>query len=132
MMSFTWRSRKAVSYESVSWHESQAVPGVRFAVRKVSLASRLELLDKVRELCLQNEFLRAGDLADQGKAAVSDLLVDRLYLEWGVAALEGLEIDGSPATITSLVESGPETLAEEMIERIRFELGLTEDERKNS
>jgi hypothetical protein len=87
---------------------------------------------RVRELCLRHEFLRAGDTVDQSEAAMGDLLVRKLYLEWGLAAVYGLSIDGQTATVDALIQKGPEELAEEVAEQIRHELGLTEQERKNS
>jgi hypothetical protein len=86
----------------------------------------------VRELTLRYEFLRAGDAAEQLEATLSDLLVRKLYLEWGLAAIEGLCIDGQSATIASTIESGPESLADEIVAAIRAESGLSDDERKNS
>lgn len=133
MMNFTWPSRKGpAAYRSVRWQDSQSTPGVRFAVRRVSLESKLQLVKQVRELCLKHEFLRAGDSAEQSEAAIGDLLVKKLYLEWGLAAVQGLTIDGKAATVATLIGSGPEELANEIAEEIRHELGLTEQERKNS
>jgi hypothetical protein len=132
MMNFISRLRNSAStYESVGWHDSQTAPGVRFAVRKVSLGRRIELVRQVRELCLRHEFLRAGDTTEQSEATVGDLLVRKLYLEWGLAGLEGLSIDGQAATVDTFIQTGPEELADEVVERIRHELGLTEQERKN-
>lgn len=132
MMNFTWRSPKRTVYESVQWHQSQVITGVRFAVRKISLASRLELIKKIRDLCLKHEFLRSGDRTEQSEGTLADLLVEKLYLEWGLLAIKGLTIDGAAATIDSLIQSGPEVLTDEIVARIRFELGLSEDEIKNS
>lgn len=131
MMNFTWPSRRQTAYQSIRWHDSQTTPQVSFAVRKVSLANRLELIKQIRELCVRHEFLRAGDTSEQSEAAESDLVMKKLYLEWGLAAIRGLMIDGKPATVDSLVSSGPEDLADEIIEHVRHELGLTEQERKN-
>jgi hypothetical protein len=86
----------------------------------------------MRELILKNEFLRAGDSADKLQASLSDLLARRLYLEWGLAEIQGLLIDGSEADIDLLICRGPEGLIEEIISQIESESGLTEDERKNS
>jgi hypothetical protein len=104
---------------------------VRFAVRRISLAQRIELTRQVRELILKNEFLRAGATPDQLEAALSELLARRLYVEWGLAAIEGLTIDGSAATVESLIEKGPEKLTEEIATSILSELALSEQETKN-
>ncbi|HMF74213.1 MAG TPA: hypothetical protein VK604_00985 [Bryobacteraceae bacterium] len=123
---------KNLSYSSLSWRESETMPPVRFAVRRISLAHRLELTKQVRELTLRYEFLNAGETSDQLEAALSDLLVRKLYIEWGLAEIVGLVIDGEAATASLLIQKGPEDLAGEIISAIREEIELSEDERKNS
>jgi hypothetical protein len=108
------------------------MPGVRFAIRRVSLRQRIELNHRVRELTLKNEFLRAGDTEDQLEAALSDLLVTKLYLEWGLASIDGLLIDGETPSAAVLIAKGPESLAAEIAAAIHTESTLTDDERKNS
>jgi hypothetical protein len=130
-MKLTSPSPKEVSYSSLSWHESKTVEGVRFAIRRVSLAQRLQLNQRVRELTLQHEFLKAGPTTDQLEAAWADLLVRKLYVEWGLAGLEGLSIDGDTATVELLIDKGPEALVEEVVSAIQDEIGLSEEERKN-
>lgn len=132
MMNFILRSPKTVSYESVVWCDSHTLPNVSFAVRRISLANKIELIKQLRELCLRDEFLRAGEAAEQSEAKINDLLVKKLYLEWGLSAIRGLKIDGRAAGVELLIKDGPEVLSEEIVERIRLELGLTEQERKNS
>ena len=63
---------------------------------------------------------------------MSDLLANKLYLEWGLTRLDGLLIDGRAATTELLIEKGPSELADEIIEVIRSGIGLSDDERKNS
>jgi len=130
-MKFLLRLRKP-DHSSVAWHESRSISGVRFAIRHISLAQRIELTKSVRELALRYEFLKSGEPSDQLEASLSDLLVRKLYIEWGLAALEGLRIDGKQATPALLIDSGPERLSDEVIEKIRAELELSEQERKNS
>jgi hypothetical protein len=122
---------KRSGYSSLSWHESQAVKGVRFATRRISLSQRIELTKRVRELTLRHEFMKSGDASDQLEAALSDLLVRKLYLEWGLIQVEGLAIDGQHATASQLIEKGPEQLSDEIIAALRAEIGLSEEERKN-
>lgn len=131
-MSFISRLRKAPEYSSVIWHDSSAVPGVRFAIKRISLAQRIELVKNVRELTLRFEFLKSGEIGDQLQASLSDLLVRKLYIEWGLAAMTGLRIDGESATPAMLIENGPDRLSDEVIDKIRAELELSEQERKNS
>ncbi len=49
----------------------------------------------------------------------------------GWRAVEGLIIDGEAATVTQLLEKGPEDLAREIVGAIREQCGLSEAERKN-
>ncbi len=120
-----------IDHSSISWHASKSEPGVKFAIRRVSLRQRIELNERVRELTLKYEFLKAGDLSDQLEAALSDLLAAKLYIEWGLEALEGLSINGEKATAESLIADGPECLADEIVQTMQAELALTDDERKN-
>jgi hypothetical protein len=98
----------------------------------MSLARRIGLARKIREAGRRLEFLEAGgDVREKLDAAVLQGEVDRAYLEWGLEAIEGLEIDGEAATPESLIEKGPMRLAAEILSRIRSECGLSESERKN-
>ncbi len=118
-------------YLSVVWHESQTIPSVRFATRRVSLAKRIELTRRVRELTLRYEFLRAGEVTDQLEASLSEMLVQQLLIEWGLVEITGLTIDGEAGTGKVLIENGPETLTEEIAAAVRQEIELSENERKN-
>jgi hypothetical protein len=80
---------------------------------------------------MRNEFLRAGDAPEQLEASLADLLVRRLYIEWGLAELTGLSVDEEPATVEVLIDKGPEALADEIISAVREQLSLSEEERKN-
>ncbi len=132
MMKSLLRSHNQTDYASVVWHQSRCLERVRFAVRRPSLAQRIELTGQVRELTLKHEFLKAGNASDQIEAALSELLVHKLYVEWGLAEIQGLKIDGNPAATENLIERGPEELIQEIVTAIKAECGLTEDERKNS
>ena len=125
------RQQDPGSFSSISWHASCVMEGVRFALRRVSLGQRMELTKRIIELMVQHDFLKAGGPADQLQAALSDLLVSKLYLEWGLAQVEGLIIDGQAATAELLIEKGPEDLASEIIAVLKQEAGLNEEERKN-
>lgn len=123
---------EANKYTSLIWHASTTFEGVRYAVRRISLAQRIELMRQVRELTLRNEFLRGGATTDQLEAGLGELLARRVYVEWGLAAIEGLAIDGNAASPESLIEKGPEKLTEEIANSILSELTISEQERKNS
>lgn len=132
MMRFTSHSRKETNYASVIWHESKTIGGVRYATRRVSLQQRIELASKIREIVLRHEFLKAGDPGDQLEVTLGELLVRKLYIEWGLQEIEGLAIDGEPATVESIVAKGPEALTDEIVTSIRGQLELSGEERKNS
>lgn len=124
-----WLNRHC--YESMVWFASESFPGVEFSLRKVSLAQRLDLVSRVRELTLKNEYLQAGKLADQLEAGMADLMVRKLYLEWAVAEVKGLKINGKSASLSDLVDRGPESLVNEIGQTIGEHLELSETERKN-
>ena len=123
---------KRTDYKSLVWYESRCCAPARFAVRRPSLAQRIDLSARVRDLTLQHEFLRAGDLPNQLDASLGQQMVRKLYLEWGLGEVKGITIDGCAPTTALLIERGPEPLVEEIIAAIKAESGLTEDERKNS
>jgi len=132
MMKFISRWRNAAtSYQSLLWLESETIPGVEFSIRKMSLAQRIELSSRIRELTLRNEFLRSGQPSGQLEAHLADLLVQKLYVEWAVIDLKGLHIDGHPASLKDLIDHGPEALVREMAESISAHLELSDAERKN-
>jgi len=118
-------------YLTINWHDSQTLPGVRYGIRRVSLAQRIELTGRARELTQRYEFLRSGDATDQLEASLADLLTRKLYLEWGLAGVCNLTIDGEAATVGTVVEKGPEALSNEIVAAIQAELSLSEEERKN-
>ena len=125
-------SRSGDRWESVEWFEALARPGVRCGIARVSFGRRIELARRIREVGRRAEFLSAGGEArDKIEAAVVAAEIDRAYLDWGWAAVEGLEIDGHPATPAMAIELGPVELAMEVLARIKRECGLTDDERKN-
>jgi len=121
-------------YESTVQIDSETHPGVSFQVRRMSFGRRIELTRRLRELLGKLEFLEAGDggSANEAEAALLGGEIDREHLRWGLASIEGLEIDGEPATPESLIESGPEDLLREALGAVRRQAGLSEEERKNS
>jgi len=120
------------SHTSGPWFDSQECPGVRYQVARVSVARRIELARKIRDIGRKIEFLEAGkDPREKIEAAVLEAEVEQAYLEWGLLELEGLSIDGEAATPQLLIQRGPLTLTNEILGRIKAECGLNEQERKN-
>ena len=124
--------RARARHESGAWWEAEGTAGVRYRVRRISVARKIELARKIREIGRGVEFLEAsGDAREKLEAVVLAGEIDRAYLEWGLEAVEGLTIDGEAATPETLIERGPLGLAMEILARIKSECGLSENERKN-
>jgi hypothetical protein len=121
-----------MEYTSVIQKESSVAPGVSYSIARVSFGRRAALLGRIRDLVSKVEFLEAGEnFREKMEAAALRMQIERLYLEWGLVEVRGLELDGQPATPESLVEKGPEDLSREILAAIKAEFGLTEEERKN-
>ena len=132
MTNFTSHSDEATEYTSTVTIDSSIHPRVRFTIRRMSFTRRCELLRQIREIAGKAEFLQAGeDFGERVEAGLLSCEVEKLYLRWGLAKIEGLTIDGAAATVETLIESGPEPFAKEIVGAIQRECGLTEDERKN-
>jgi hypothetical protein len=119
-------------YESVVSIDSKTMPGVRFAIHRISFGRRMELSRRVRELSRKAEFLEAGtETHEKIEANILAQEIDAMYLHWGLLSIEALIIDGEPATATRLLEKGPEDLTREIVCAIKGQCGLSEPERKN-
>jgi hypothetical protein len=121
-----------MQYESEKTIESGTAPGVKFTIARISLGRRIELTRRMWELARKVECLEAGD--DPREKLEGALLageIDRLYLSWGLMRVEGLTLDGQPATPETLIAAGPEELCREILAAVKAECGLTEEERKN-
>jgi hypothetical protein len=127
-----WPLLSAMEYTSTKRLHSTVCPGVSFGVRRLSLAGRLELAARLREAGERLAFHEAGKSVEDGaRAAEIRARMETIYIAWGLASIEGLSIDGEPATPEALVERGPDELAREIAEAVRAELFLSPDERKN-
>lgn len=119
-------------YESLTRVSSKSRPGVTLIIRRMSFARRSELFRQLRELAQKAEFHEAGGgVREEIEAAAIAAEVDKLYLAWGLAGVEGLVIDGREATPETLIAAGPEDLSREGVNAIKAECGLSADERKN-
>src|SRR5712671_2486993 len=106
-----------MNYTSTIDLESQAIPGVKFRIRRVTFGRRLDLarilrdrLEAIAKLALATE-----SPARAAQTALLSAEMDCVHLRWGLDAIEGLEIDGAPATADSLIDSGPESLVKEIL-----------------
>ncbi len=120
-----------MNYETEITVASRAAPGVSFRIARASFGRRMELLRRLRDLAGKAECLAAGDSREKLEAALLTSEIDELYLRWGLVRLDGLELDGAPATPEKLIEAGPEDICREALAAIKHEYGLNEEERKN-
>jgi hypothetical protein len=112
--------------------ESAAMPGVWVTIRRMSLGRRIELAKSVRELGAKLEFEAAGtDLSSKIEAAVLAAEIDAVYLRWGLVAVTEFEIDGNAPSCDEIISAAPEHLVREILERIKRECGLSDEDRKN-
>src|ERR1700761_7208846 len=120
----SWQSNKTVV--------SEALPGVEFVIARMTFGRRLELMKRVRDLAARLEYFDAGrEEKNRIEASLLGAQLDRLYIEWGLEEIHGLELDGEAATPQLLIDKGPEELFQEALHAIRNECGLNESQRKN-
>jgi len=125
-------SRRPRNYSSVIWTSSETHSGVRFGIAKISLGRRMEIAREIRHLGQKLQYLEAGDsVTEKAEASIAAAEIDRVYLRCGLVGIEGLDIDGAPASAESLFTAGPEALTREVVEAIKAEWGLSEEQRKN-
>lgn len=123
-----------MNYSSTFESESVAVPGVRYRLRRISFGRRIELARTLRDKLESMDralLLPPGEVRD-AETALLAAAMDSAHLHWGLASIDGLEIDGAPATAGTLLDAGPEPLVAEILAAVRHETGLDEAERKNS
>ena len=119
-----WQSSRIVT--------SEAMPGVEFVIARMTFGRRMELLKRVRDLAIRLEYFEAGrEEKNRLEASLLGAQLDRLYLDWGLQEIRGLELDGAAATPMSLIDRGPEDLFKEALAAVKAECGLSEQERKN-
>jgi hypothetical protein len=120
------------SYDSTLKMQSKAMPAVGFVINRISFGRRMELARRVREIGLRAEFLAAGSqLQEKIEASLLRQEIEATYLRWALVRVDGLTIDGEPASTERLIEQGPEALTHEIVSAIKAQCGLNEDERKN-
>ena len=123
-----------MEYESIVVKESAVCAGVRYRLRRMTFGRRVELTRRVRDALGRLKFVEAGERTpeEEATAAILAAEIDAEYLRWGLAEIDGLEIDGQAATPEGLIEAGPEDLTREALEFVTAEAGLNGEERKNS
>jgi hypothetical protein len=126
------RGGREHEYESTVAIQSSSFPGVNFSVNRISFGRRMELCRRIREIGQKLEFLDAGDnFREKVEANLLSHEIDQIYLEWGLAGIEGLTIDGETANLELVIAKGPEALTKEIVEAVKAQCGLTGEQRKN-
>ncbi|MCC6389519.1 MAG: hypothetical protein IT167_02865 [Bryobacterales bacterium] len=119
-------------YSSTIQYESRMIPGVTFTLWRLSFGKRLELLRRVHSLAGKQEFCTASQTVEsQYEAAILEKAMQQIYLECTLVQVEGLLIDGEPASTDILLQRGPENLVGEIIGTIHRHMGLSAEEQKN-
>ena len=133
------------SFSSKETHDSQACAGVRFTVRILNEIQRarrdaklLETRARINEL--RDQWAAAKDKGtsldmikiDDEASLLSQSVVVPAFIRAGMISVDGLEIDGAPATVEALIESGPANLVSEIYEACVRASGLNQEESKNS
>ncbi|MGO9094409.1 MAG: hypothetical protein ACLQGV_04235 [Bryobacteraceae bacterium] len=121
-----------MDYQSEKTVESKTAPGVKLTIARMSLGRRIELTRRIWETARKVECLSSGsDPREKLEAALLAREIDREYLSWGLMRVEGLMLDGQPATPETLIAVGAEELIREALAAVKAECGLSEEERKN-
>ncbi|MCW5963465.1 MAG: hypothetical protein KIT83_05455 [Bryobacterales bacterium] len=135
MMKLAWHSPETpdgVLYASETEMASKTYPGVRFVLRRCSVARRIALIERLAGHASRFEALKASErIDDRAQAEALLLRMDFEYLDWGLLRVSGLMVDGELPDARALFDRGPERLVHEVISRIREECELSEAERKN-
>ena len=77
-------SDEPLKYSSAEWVESAVMPGVKYLVRRVSLALRAEITRRVKKLLAELEYREAGEgLEDRLSAALVAAQVDGSWIGAG-------------------------------------------------
>jgi hypothetical protein len=128
----------AAEYEKTAVPEILARPETQnIAVEYAGMRTLLKALraerQKTREL-LNASPVKPGAI-DQLNAEFDHTLHAEWYpawISWGLYSIDGLDIDDAPATVATLIESGPPELVEEIFKAIQAASGLSAVEIKNS
>jgi hypothetical protein len=90
-------------------------------------------MQAIKSLASEAAFHRAAPrgVGSEISAAELQARIDVIVIRTALLEIKGLSIDGQPASVEKLLDSGPASLAREIAEAIAEESFLNEDERKN-
>lgn len=142
-------------------HQSEALPGVSFAVRRLNYIARSErdlsmledrarltaILRRMEAICDGGKIERDDDgrvtnitagrehefrPLDNEYAMIHQTRIVPAYIRAGLLSVEGLEIEGAPATVESVLKHAPDALLDEVFAACYAASDLSEAQRKNS
>ena len=121
-----------MNYESTWQYASKTFPGVTVRLRRISFSKRSELIREIAPLAARTQALSASSLGDElAEAAVLRRTIANVVLDWGLLEVSGLTIDGIPAKKETLIHEGPEELTLEILQQLKRQVSLSEEEIKN-
>src|SRR5690242_19711892 len=98
-----------MNYETELTVASKVYHEVTFTISRMSFGRRLDLVKRVRGLAQQLEFFRAGtDAQERVESVLLAAEIEKLYLEWGLIRVNGLDLNGAPASKDEVIACGPE------------------------
>lgn len=145
-----------MNYVTTISNESKVFPGVTYVLNKMSEARRAQLRLRISEPTsrIRNLLREMANLEDRNPSTAENprseevnnellMLSDKMeqissdeinpqWLEWGLKSIDGIDIDGVPATLKTLLTEGPPALFQEIVNEIKRVAQLNGDEEKNS
>jgi len=137
-----------MNLETKVTHESKALPGVTFIIRRMNQIQRAR-----RDAKIIDARVRISELTDQLKGIPEDgtateklqrakldaqigieivTAIKPAYVRAGLVSVDGLTIDSQPVKPEDLIESGQDDLLDEVYEACVGASGLSADQSKNS
>ena len=146
---------------STQTHDSDAIPGVKFTVRRLNYISRCErdlgiltnrsrlgsIMREMEMLCDGGSIERDDDgrvtniakgkeadfrRLDNEYAMLHQTQIVPAYIRAGLVSVEGLEVDGKAADVAAVLASAPDALLDEIFAACYAASDLTDAQRKNS
>ncbi len=141
-------------------HESAALAGVRFTVRRLNYIARCErdlgilsnrsrlggIMREMEMLCDGGAIVRDDDgkvtnirtgkestfrVLENEWAMLHQTQIVPAYIRAGLVSIEGLEVDGKPATVESVLAAAPDALLDEIFAACHAASDLSDEQRKN-
>jgi hypothetical protein len=129
-----WHEREPLQAELVSIvNEFRLAANAETLPASATIAEHLKERDanpKIRERFTDEKVQQLMDLLAKEQRLDQDEMQPAL-VRWGLAKIEGLEIDGTPATVDLLIDAGPPELFTEIAEEISRVMQLSSVEARN-